>query len=177
MFTNRLLSFFLLLVLAGGPFAKGAERSGLISWQSPDSLYFFEHYQVQKVMIPMRDGVKLYTEIFVPKDASKAKTYPFLMTRTPYNATRAQHRLFSYPSFAKLMREGFIIVEQDVRGRWRSEGDFSHERPEVANPDKKKQKQPDESTDTYDTIDWLLKNVPGNNGKVGVHGVSYPGFY
>jgi putative CocE/NonD family hydrolase len=147
-----------------------ADRSG-------DSLYLVQHYQVRKEMIPMRDGVKLYTEIYVPRDAAKAKPYPFLMTRTPYNAARTGPSLYDYPSFARLAREGFIIVGQDVRGRWRSEGDFSHERPLVNNPNKKKQKQPDESTDTYDTIEWLLKNVPGNNGRVGVHGVSYPGFY
>ena len=142
-----------------------------------DSLYLVQHYQVRKEMIPMRDGVKLYTEVFVPRDASKAKPYPFLMTRTPYNADRMGPRLHQVRAFARLMREGFIIVSQDVRGRWRSEGNFAHERPLVKDTDKKKQKQPDESTDTYDTIEWLLRNVPGNNGRVGVHGVSYPGFY
>jgi uncharacterized protein len=148
-----------------------------VSRLKQDSLYLVEHYVHRREMIPMRDGVKLHTEIFVPKDAGKAQRYPFLMTRTPYNASRTRTALYSMPSFAKLMREGFIIVGQDVRGRWRSQGDFSHERPLVDNGDKKKQKQPDESTDTYDTIEWLLKNVPGNNGNVGVHGVSYPGFY
>lgn len=172
---TRFLAAFLLLFTAASAFAQGT--SALKPQQYQDSLYLAQHYEHRKVMIPMRDGVKLYTEIFVPKDASKAKKYPFLMTRTPYNATRVQGKLYNSPSFARLAREGFIFVEQDVRGRWRSEGDFSHERPLVNNADKKKQKQADEATDTYDAIEWLLKNVAGNNGNVGIHGVSYPGFY
>jgi putative CocE/NonD family hydrolase len=172
----RLLSFGLFMALTWGTSAQSPGGKTPSRLQQ-DSLYLVKNYQHRKEMIPMRDGVKLYTEIFVPKDAGKAKPYPFLMTRTPYNASRTRIALYSMPSFAKLVREGFIIVGQDVRGRWRSEGDFSHERPQVNNPDKKKQKEPDESTDTYDTIEWMLKNVPGNNGKVGVHGVSYPGFY
>jgi hypothetical protein len=177
----RIGKLLFLLVLGAFPhftFAKGLQLpSELTPGQRKDSLYLDQHYQVRKEMIPMRDGVKLYTELFVPKDASKAKPYPFLMTRTPYDASRTQASLYTRPSYAKLIREGFIVVGQGVRGRWRSEGDFSHERPLVNNLDKKKQKQPDESTDTYDTIEWLLKNLPGNNGRVGVHGVSYPGFY
>jgi len=149
----------------------------LTAQQKQDSLYLVQNYEWRQEMIPVRDGIKLYTEILVPKDAGKGKKYPFLMTRTPYNATRLYSRVYTNPSFARLVREGFILVEQDVRGRWRSTGKYDHERPLLANADKKKQKQPDEATDTYDVIDWLLKNVKGNNGNVGIHGVSYPGFY
>ncbi|HEX8530172.1 MAG TPA: CocE/NonD family hydrolase, partial [Cytophagales bacterium] len=104
-----LLSAFLpSLTLAGKvPFRPADRRE--------DSLYLVQHYQVRKEMIPLRDGVKLYTEIFVPRDAAKAKPYPFLMTRTPYNAARSGSRLHTFPSFARLVREGFIIVNQDVR--------------------------------------------------------------
>jgi putative CocE/NonD family hydrolase len=171
---KQLPSLVFLLLAA---FLPSLTLAGKVPDRREDSLYLAQRYQVRKEMISMRDGVKLYTEIFVPRDAAKAKPYPLLMTRTPYNAAHFGTRLHTLPSFAKLVREGFIIVNQDVRGRWRSEGDFSHSRPLVNNADKKKQKQPDESTDTYDTIDWLLRNVPGNNGRVGVHGVSYPGFY
>jgi len=157
--------------------AQGTRRLSIDSPQYLDSLYLAQHYEHRKIMIPMRDGINLHTEVFVPKDASRSKKYPILMTRTPYNAIVLHPRLYMSSSFAKLAREGFIFVEQDVRGRWRSEGDFIHMRPMVKNADKKKQKQSDEATDAYDAIDWLLKNVNGNNGNVGIHGVSYPGFY
>ncbi len=149
----------------------------LTTQQKQDSVYLVQHYEWRKEMVPMRDGEKLYTEILVPKEAGKEKKYPFLMTRTPYNAARLYSRFYTNASFAHLMREKFIFVEQDVRGRWRSTGKFDHERALIANANKQKQKQPDEATDTYDAINWLLKNVKGNNGNVGIHGVSYPGFY
>ncbi|QMU29060.1 CocE/NonD family hydrolase [Adhaeribacter radiodurans] len=177
MIIRRLLPLLLFIFSIQSLSAQGTTPVKLTAQQKQDSLYLAEHYQFRKVMIPMRDGVKLYTELFIPKEAGKVQKYPFLMTRTPYNATRLHSRLYTNASFAKLAREGFILVEQDVRGRWHSEGTFSHERPLVNNADKKKQKQPDESTDTYDAIDWLLKNVKNNNGRVGIHGVSYPGFY
>ncbi len=172
-----LLACFLLFFITPTVFAQRVERVILTAQQRQDSLYLAEHYQYRQEKVPARDGVKLHTEIFVPKDATKSKTYPILMTHTPYNASRLHNRLYTNASFAKLARAGFIFVEQDVRGRWRSGGEFSHERPLIKNSDKKKQKQPDESTDTYDAIDWLVQNVPGNNGRVGIHGVSYPGFY
>lgn len=149
----------------------------LTTQQKQDSVYLGQHYEWRQEMIPMRDGEKLYTEILVPKDAAKGKKYPFLMTRTPYDASRLYSRFYTSASFARLMHEKFIFVEQDVRGRWRSTGKFDHERALVANANKQKQKQPDEATDTYDAINWLLKNVKGNNGSVGIHRVSYPGFY
>lgn len=146
-----------------------------------DSTYLLTHYAKREVMIPMRDGVKLYTALYVPKDAGKEKTYPFLMTRTPYSSQPYGPDKYTSDlmegSYHKLVREGYIIVNQDVRGRWKSEGAYEHVRPQVNEADKKKQKAVDESTDSYDTIEWLVKNTEGNNGKVGVFGVSYPGFY
>ena len=138
----------------------------------------------------MRDGKRLFTSIYMPKDQSKK--YPILMTRTPYNVgpygeneykrTLGQNML--------LAKDGFIFVYQDVRGRWMSEGNFVDVRPDgrymseglnlemtpyIEN--KKNNNDVDESSDAYDTIDWLVKNLPNNNGKVGIEGISYPGFY
>lgn len=126
--------------------------------------------------IPMRDGVKLFTSVYIPVDASPSKRYPILLVRTPYSVApygldRYKTQLGPSEAFEK---EGFIFVFQDVRGRLMSEGDFVNVRP--INP-KKGAKDTDESTDTFDTIDWLVARVPNNNGKVGQWGISYPGFY
>ncbi|MCX2681485.1 CocE/NonD family hydrolase [Galbibacter sp. EGI 63066] len=133
-----------------------------------------EHYNKQEVMITMRDGVKLHTTIFSPKDTSKE--YPILMKRTPYSCRPYGEDQFSSKigSNETLMKEGNIIVYQDVRGRWNSEGVYDNMRAYIPN---KKRKEIDEASDTYDTIDWLVKNVDNNNGNVGVWGISYPGFY
>ncbi|HEV7645694.1 MAG TPA: CocE/NonD family hydrolase [Pyrinomonadaceae bacterium] len=136
--------------------------------------YVKTNYTKREVMIPMRDGVKLFTAIYEPKD--KAQKYPILMNRTCYTVRpygEDQFRVVLGPNelFAK---EGYIFVYQDVRGRWMSEGEFEDVRPDI---DNKTPKDIDESTDTYDTIDWLIKNVANNNGRVGTYGISYPGFY
>jgi hypothetical protein len=131
------------------------------------------HYAKREVLIPMRDGVRLFTAIYTPKDTSHA--YPFLLQRTPYGVFPYGEKAFADqlgPS-ARFQDEGFIFVYQDVRGRMMSEGEFVNMRPQ----------RPvngalvDESTDTYDTIEWLLKHVSKNNGRVGQWGISYPGFY
>jgi uncharacterized protein len=129
----------------------------------------------QEVYITMRDGVRLFTSIYTPKDTSK--DYPMLMTRTPYNIEPDGEEGFTrYVSRnMKLIEEGYIFVYQDVRGRYMSEGEFMDVRP--YNPNKKSKTEIDETTDTYDAIDWLVKNVPHNNGRIGIFGVSYPGFY
>ena len=137
--------------------------------------YIKENYEKKEYEIEMRDGVRLFTQVYSPKD--KSRTYPFLMQRTcysvrPYGEDQYKERLG--PS-EKLMREGYIFVYQDVRGRYMSEGTFDNMRPNV--PGNKKRKGIDESSDTYDTIEWLLENIEGNNGKVGQWGISYPGFY
>lgn len=133
-----------------------------------------EHYTKKEVSIPMRDGIKLHTTIYSPKDTSK--TYPIVMQRTPYSCRpygENQFRSQIGPN-SFMMEEGNIIVYQDVRGRWNSEGVYDNMRAYIPS---KKDKQFDEASDTYDTIDWLVKNVENNNGKVGIWGISYPGFY
>jgi uncharacterized protein len=134
-------------------------------------------YTKYEYRIPMRDGVKLFTAVYVPKDAAPDKTYPLLLSRTPYSV--GPYGVDHYPPRVgpseAAMKEGFIFVNQDVRGRFMSEGTFVDLRPHI--PKKTTPTTVDESTDTYDTIDWLVKNVPDNNGKVGVYGISYPGFY
>jgi putative CocE/NonD family hydrolase len=136
--------------------------------------YIKNHYTKREVLIPMRDGVKLFTSIYEPKDASVR--YPILLTRTPftvapYGADKYKTSLGPDQLFA---REGYIFVYQDVRGRWKSEGEFVDVRPYILN---KTGKQIDESSDAYDTVDWLVKNIANHNGRVGVYGISYPGFY
>ena len=136
--------------------------------------YITDNYTKREVMIPVRDGVKLFTAIYEPKD--KSQKYPILLIRTPYTVGPYGEANFKVslgpdPLFAK---EGYIFVYQDVRGKTMSEGEFEDVRPDIANTDKTKI---DESTDTYDTIDWLIKNVANNNGRVGTYGISYPGFY
>ena len=136
--------------------------------------YIQDNYTKREVMITMRDGVKLFTAIYEPK--AKTEKYPILLNRTPYTvspygADKFRGALGPSELYA---REGYIFVYQDVRGRWMSEGQFEDVRPDIDNTDKTKI---DESTDTYDTIDWLIKNVDNNNGRVGTYGISYPGFY
>lgn len=132
-------------------------------------------YTKYEQMIPMRDGVKLFTSIYVPKDRSSS--YPFVLTRTPYSV--GPYGIDSYrnslgPS-EHFEKEGFIFVYQDARGRHMSEGEFQQVRPHV--PVKKGPADIDESTDAWDTIEWLLKNIPNHNGRVGMIGVSQPGFH
>ncbi len=141
-----------------------------------DSLFVREHYTKIERMIPMRDGIRLFTSIYIPKDISPSNKYPFLLTRTPYSCAPYGESEYTprLTQYAHLAREGFIIVYQDVRGRYMSEGEYMDVRP--FNPNKKGN-ETDESSDTYDTVDWLLKNIANNNGNVGIHGISYPGFY
>lgn len=140
-----------------------------------DGEFAKNNYDKQEVYITMRDGVRLFTSIYTPKDQSK--TYPILIKRTPYSCR--PYGTDQYPNILGpnryIMQEGYIVVYQDVRGRWMSEGDYDNMRPHV--PNKKSKVDIDESSDTYDTIDWLIKNVQNNNGKAGIWGISYPGFY
>jgi putative CocE/NonD family hydrolase len=144
----------------------------------PSVSFIRETYSKYEYHIAMRDGVKLFTAVYVPKDvASDGKTYPILMERTPYNV--APYGIDEFPAnlgpSLLFAHEKFIFVYQDVRGRYMSEGDFTITRPQK--PVKTGPKDTDESTDAYDTIDWLIKNVPGSNGKVGIWGISQPGFF
>jgi hypothetical protein len=155
--------------------------AGIVCAQEPDkeqealAKYIRDNYVKQEQQIPMRDGVKLFTVVYLPKDTTQK--YPLLMNRTPYSVgpygkdkyrgSLGPNRLFP--------KEGYIFVSQDVRGCYLSEGKFEDMRPHMAK--KTSPRDIDESTDTYDTIDWLVKNVPNNNGRVGLWGISYPGFY
>jgi putative CocE/NonD family hydrolase len=127
-------------------------------------------FSTTQAMIPMRDGVKLHTVIFIPKKA--AGPLPFLIWRTPYGAPAAPMPLHFEP-YKELVDEGYLFVFQDIRGRYKSEGRFVMQRPPR---DKSDPRAVDESTDAYDTVDWLLKNVPGNNGRAGLLGISYGGW-
>ncbi|OKS87765.1 CocE/NonD family hydrolase [Mucilaginibacter polytrichastri] len=144
---------------------------------SPASTYAKENYTKKEVYITMRDGIKLFTSIYTPKDASAQKKYPIVMQRTcysiaPYGEDKIPARLG--PSEI-MMKQGYIVVYQDVRGRYKSEGTWTNMTPVIDN--KKTKKDVDEGSDTYDTIDWLVKNAAFNNGRVGQWGISYPGFY
>ncbi|MFV8380025.1 CocE/NonD family hydrolase [Flavobacterium sp. LB3R33] len=137
--------------------------------------YVSENYTKKEVHIKMRDGAELFTSIYTPKDISKK--YPIIMQRTPYNSGpygEGQLKRSISPS-ETMMKEGYIVVYQDVRGRFMSDGLYDNMRGFI--PNKKGKKDTDEASDTYDTIDWLVKNVANNNGNVGTWGISYPGFY
>ena len=157
-------AFLILCALAGTPplSAQGLE------WVKAN-------YTKHEYTIPMRDGVRLFTAVYAPKD--REQNHPIMLIRTPYSIApyggdQYRHSLGPSELFAK---EKYIFAYQDVRGRWMSEGTYEHVRPYKAV--KSGPRDIDETTDTYDTIDWLLKNVPGNTGRVGIWGISYPGFY
>ncbi len=140
-----------------------------------EAQFIKDNYDKEEHLIPMRDGVKLFTAVYLPKD--KSQKYPLMLNRTPYTVSpygKTEFKEQLGPS-SHFVKEKFIFTYQDVRGKWRSEGEFSNMRPQIA--DKKSKKDVDESSDTYDTIAWLVKNVANNNGKVGMWGISYPGFY
>jgi putative CocE/NonD family hydrolase len=147
---------------------------------TPDSVFVRENYTKQEYRIPMRDGVHLFTSVYVPKDASPANRYPIVLQRTCYSV--APYGPEAYPFRVGpdrfMMHEKYIFVYQDVRGRYMSEGAFVNARPFIADSIKARDpKAVDEASDAYDTIDWLLHNVAANNGRVGQWGISYPGFY
>ena len=144
------------------------------SKEKKEENYVVDNYTKQEVTIAMRDGSKLHTTIYSPKDTSKK--YPILMQRTPYSSAPYGNEKMKTkigPNI-HLMKEGNIIVYQDVRGRWMSEGIYDNMRAYIPN---KTAKEADEVSDTYDTIDWLVNNVKNNNGNVGTWGISYPGHY
>lgn len=157
------------------PATPAAAPSSGSAAKDPRVEFIRSHYTKLEYRIPMRDGVKLFTSLYVPADAGSSRKYPFVILRTPYSVApygvdRYKERLAT----EAFEREGFIFVFQDVRGRYASEGEYVNMRP---HKDEKGPKDIDESTDTYDTIEWLVKHVPESNGKAGMRGVSYPGFY
>jgi putative CocE/NonD family hydrolase len=171
--TKALFVFLFVLLSAGSVLGQRSDA------QEDLAKYIRDNYIKQEVMIPMRDGVKLFTSIYIPE--KRSVKYPILLNRTPYSVAPYGKDKNGKDQFKQSLgpdelfaREGYIFVYQDVRGRWMSEGKFQDVRPDIAN---NTPQQIDESTDTYDTIDWLIKNVPNNNGRVGTFGISYPGFY
>jgi uncharacterized protein len=150
------------------------------SQQPDDSLFVRTNYTKHEYRIPMRDGINLFTIVYVPKDASPTNRYPMVMQRTCYSIAPYDENV--YPAHTGpnefMMREKYIFVYQDVRGRYMSEGTWTNVRPILSDAIKARDhKATDEASDTYDTIDWLLKNVANNNDKVGQWGISYPGFF
>lgn len=147
-----------------------------INGQNSDSLWVRENYYKVEKMVPMRDGISLFTAFYIPKDSSVK--HPVLLNRTPYSCSPYGEDKFNpriYETYwINYLKEGYIIAIQDVRGRWMSEGGFVDVRP--FNPNKKG-KEIDEASDTYDAIEWMVNNLPGNNKRVGCFGISYPGFY
>jgi putative CocE/NonD family hydrolase len=164
-----LILFFFLL------YATGAIAQ--LTKAKEDSIYVRQHYTKLEQMVPMRDGVKLFTSIYVPKDVSTGAKYPIMLCRTPYSSAPYGDTLYktSLGPSMHFARDGYIFVYQDVRGKYMSEGDFEAYRPFI--PNKKNKTDNDESSDAFDTIDWLVKNVAGNNGRVGTWGISAPGYY
>jgi putative CocE/NonD family hydrolase len=159
---RRMASFWIILLAPDLALGQGQE-------------YVQSHYTKYEYKIAMRDGTRLFTAVYVPKDS--AKQYPILLTRTPYSVQpygvdRFKDDLGPSPLFGK---QGYIFAYQDVRGRWMSEGEFVNMRPRKSEGEGPQ--SIDESTDTWDTIEWLTKHVPNHNGRVGMYGISYPGFY
>ncbi len=177
--TNRRTTVWILALCATshltGCASTGAIKTDAQHRRAANAAYVRKHYVKREYNIPMRDGVKLFTAVYTPKDRSK--TYPMIMFRTPYSCRpygedEYRNTLGSGMHFTK---EGFIFVYQDVRGRFLSEGTFKNMTPHIDN--KESQSQVDESSDAYDSIEWLLNHVERHNGRVGMWGISYPGFY
>ena len=177
------------LLLIGTARAQNHPPAAPTTEKKPDEAPFAipEHYTKYEYRIPMRDGAKLFTAVYVPKDQSKP--YPFLMVRTPYSVGvldgrdgKDNYGVDHFPPATRHLgpsedfdKAGYIFVFQDVRGRFESEGKFIEMFPHI--DDKKSAADVDPSSDMHDTVDWLLKNVANNNGRVGIWGISYPGFY
>jgi uncharacterized protein len=163
---------FLLLVCCIGTLPASAQTE-------PDlSAFIRANYIKYEYQIPMRDGVKLFTVAYVPRDASPQNRYPVMLQRTCYSAGPYGADLYMDAWMAPsetMLREKYIFVHQDVRGRFMSEGQWTNMTPHISA--KKTTQDVDESSDTYDTIDWLMKNLPNHNSRVGQWGISYPGFY
>lgn len=140
-----------------------------------DSLYMRTRYTKAEYRVRMRDGVHLFLLVYTPKDTTKK--YPVLLNRTCYNASSyGDFNTYNHPS-RYLVQQGYILAFQDVRGRYMSEGVFNNMTPNIPGNDPRNKKDIDESSDTWDTIDWMTRNLPRNNGRVGIYGISYPGFY
>jgi putative CocE/NonD family hydrolase len=164
-----------ILLLTVGAVMATALPTPVLAQQPASPPYDFPAYYTKaEYEIPMRDGVKLFTAVYMPKDTSEK--HPILLNRTPYGVGPYGADKFPFLGGTSLAyaKEGYIIVRQDVRGREHSGGQWEEMRHHL---EKKSPTDIDESTDTYDTVDWLVKNIPNNNGRVGMSGISYPGFF
>lgn len=171
---TRALIALLLLVVVGSASAQTQRR--LTEKEREFAEWIKANYTKYEYMVPMRDGVRLFTSVYVPKDASATNPYPILFDRTPYSVSpygADAYKTAIGPS-EQLARSKYIFAYQDVRGAFMSEGQFVNMRPHIQG---KSGKQIDEASDTYDSIEWMVKNIPNNNGRVGMWGISYPGFY
>lgn len=152
--------------------------AALFAQQTPLPAFVRENYEKKEYEIPMRDGVKLFTAVYTPKDAAETNKYPFMLNRTCYSIApygEKAGKINDLGPSETTIREKYIFVHQDVRGRYKSEGVWTNMTPHI--PNKKNNTETDESSDAYDTMEWLLQNIPFNNGKAGMWGISYPGFY
>jgi putative CocE/NonD family hydrolase len=170
-------------ILAALPFGLLLCTAGALAGQAgevTDSAFIAAHYAKRELRIPMRDGVRLFTVMYVPKDATAGRRYPVLLQRTPFSA--GPYGPDAYPKTlgpsAFMLRDEYIFVTQDVRGRYLSEGTFQNVRPLLADAVRLRDpRAADEATDAFDTIEWLVRNLPEQNGRVGLLGVSYAGYY
>lgn len=167
---RQLLPLFLVIAIIGS-----CSKTTKVEGAEVSATYVADNYTKKEVDIPMRDGISLHTTIYSPKDTSKK--YPIIMQRTPYSSQPYGAGNFKdkIAPNVHMMKDGYIVVYQDVRGRWLSEGHYENMRAYI--PNKTSDQDVDESSDIYDTIDWLVNNVENNNGNVGIWGISYPGFY
>ena len=173
-FASFRLSLLLILLVTALPMLPAQQTD------TPQENFVKSHYTKYEYRIPMRDGKKLFTAVYVPKQSAfpaDSGPYPIMMDRTPYSV--GPYGEDQFPAHLgpadEFEKSGYIFVYQDVRGRWESEGEFIEMRPHI--DEKKSPKVVDDASDTYDTIEFLLKHVANNNGKVGIWGISYPGFY
>ena len=166
---KKIITLFATLLFAVMALAQTATDTINAKW-------FKAHYTKAEYMIPMRDGVKLYTAVYTPKN--KRAAHPILMMRTPYSCApygKKNSRFWQNKIYENYLRSEYILVFQDVRGRWMSEGEFINVPPYIEN--KQSATDIDEASDTYDTVEWLLRKLKHDNGRVGVYGNSYCGYY
>ena len=182
-FLRLLLAGLMLLSAAPGVYANSVSNLAASAEDAKKELenqraeYIRKSYAKYEYRIPARDGTLLFTSVYIPNDASATKPYPILLVRTPYSVApygTANYKRVLGPT-QEYEKEGYIFAFQDVRGTHMSGGEFVNMRPHLSN--KTKASDFDESSDTYDSIEWLTKHLPNNNGKVGQWGISYPGFY
>ena len=168
--------YLLLILLASVAFICATAAPETQTAEAIDARWLKAHYTKSEYMIPMRDGVKLYTAVYTPKN--KRTKHPILMQRTPYGHSpygKKSTNIWRNKIFENYLRAEYILVFQDTRGRWMSEGDFINVPPYIEH--KTGTKAIDEASDTYDTAEWLLRKIKHHNGRVGVYGNSYCGYY